>query len=237
MFDFLNPHMLDLIALAVSMAMFTGYNLYVWCRLRRDSIYTIQGATNLARRAWVMSIMEEEGKDILAVQTLRNSTMAATFLASTAILLSVGVLNLTSAADKFSHTWHTVNVLGSTEQSTLALKLLVLLINLFIAFFSFSSSIRLYNHVGFMINTPCSEDNYGSSITFVAIQLNRAASHFHHGMLAYYYMVPLVFWFFGPLFLVGSTVVMIAVVYFIDRSPRMNYDYLSRDERSCLLRK
>ena len=214
--ELLSPHVLDLACLFASLLMFSLYNLFIWWRLKSDPIYTIQGATSLARRAWVVSVMEEKN-DILAVQTLRNSTMAATFLASTAILLSVGVLSLTGQADNLGHTWHTLNLFGSTEQSTLTLKLLVLLINLFIAFFSFSSSIRLYNHVGFMVNVPCTEGNYSSSLTFVSMQLNRAASHFHVGMRAFYYVVPLVFWLFGPLFLLGSTVLMILVVYSLVR--------------------
>lgn len=229
------PHVLDVVCLLVSIAMFTLYNAVMWWKLKSDPIFTIQGAADLSRRAWVVSVMEEK-KDILAVQTLRNSTMAATFLASTAILLSVGVLSLTGQAENIGTTWHSLNIFGSTEQSTLALKLLVLLVNLFIAFFSFSSSIRLYNHVGFMLNVPSIDGNYSSSMTFVAMQLNRAASHFHFGMRAFYFMVPLVFWIFGPLLLLFSTIAMICVVYCLDRTPKMYCDYMTPfSMKSCKL--
>ncbi len=224
--EFILPHLFDLVCLGVSMALFTAYNVFIWWRLKGNPIYTVQGATSMARKSWVVQVMEERS-DILAVQTLRNSTMAATFLASTAILLSVGVLTLTGQAEKIGETWRTLNLFGSTEQSMLAIKLLILLGNLFVAFFSFSSSIRLFNHVGFMINVPCSERDYSTSITFVAIQLDRAARHFHNGMRAFYFMVPLVFWFFGPLLLVAATMVMIAVIYGIDKTPAMDYDYIS----------
>ncbi|WP_428567821.1 MAG: DUF599 domain-containing protein [Solidesulfovibrio sp. DCME] len=221
----LSPHVLDLSCLLASIVMFTAYNIFIWQKLKSDPIYTIQGATDLARRAWVVTVMEEHDA-LLAVQTLRNSTMAATFMASTAVLLSVGVLSLTGQAENLSNTWHSLNIFGSTQQSTLALKLLVLLLNLFVAFFSFSSSIRLFNHVGFMINAPASEENAASSMTFVAMQLNRAASHFHFGMRAYYFLVPLVLWIFGPLLLLAGTVVMIGVVYSLDRAPEMRNDIL-----------
>lgn len=223
--EILSPHALDLFCLFASIFMFTVYNVYIWQKLKSDPIYTIQGATDLARRAWVVTVMEEHDA-LLAVQTLRNSTMAATFMASTAVLLSVGVLSLTGQAENLSTTWHSLNIFGSTQKSTLALKLLVLLLNLFIAFFSFSSSIRLFNHVGFMINAPASEANAASSMTFVAIQLNRAASHFHFGMRAFYFLVPLVLWIFGPLLLLGGTAVMIGVVYYLDRAPEMQNDTL-----------
>ena len=224
--EFILPHLFDLVCLGISMALFTLYNLFIWWQLRRNPIYTLQGATSLARKSWAVQVMEEHN-DILAVQTLRNSTMAATFLASTAILLSVGVLSLTGQAEQVGQAWRALNFFGSLEQSMLTIKLLILLGNLFVAFFSFSSSIRLFNHVGFMINVPCSERDYSTSITFVAIQLDRAAKHFHNGMRAYYFVVPLVFWFFGPLLLVAATVLMIVVVYFIDKTPAMDYDYMS----------
>jgi uncharacterized membrane protein len=128
-----------------------------------------------------------------------------------------------------------VNILGSTEQSTLVLKLLVLLVNLFIAFFSFSTSIRLYNHVGFMINVPCQDRDYSTSFTFVALQLDRAAGYFHLGMRAFYFLVPLVFWLFGPLFMLAATLAVIAVVFTIDKTPRMDYDKLCTmgDQSAC----
>ena len=229
MLENFSPHVLDLLCLLVSILMFTLYNVFIWWKLKSNPIYTIQGATNLARRAWVVNVMEEKN-DILAVQTLRNSNMAATFLASTAILLSVGVLTLTGQAENLGHTWHSLNVFGSTEQSTLALKLLMLLVNLFIAFFSFSSSIRMYNHVGFMINVPCTDGNFSTSFTFVAMQLNRAASYFHNGIRAFYFLIPLIFWLFGPILLLVSTLFMILVVFYLDKTPKLYSDYITSYE-------
>ena len=46
------------------------------------------------RRAWVRRVMGTPGLEILAVQTLRNSIMAATVMASTSAISLVGVLGL-----------------------------------------------------------------------------------------------------------------------------------------------
>ena len=226
MSEWMAPHLLDLICLALSVCLFSGYHAYLRLRLRSNPIYTLYGATQMAKTAWVVGIMEDR-RDILAVQTLRNSTMAATFLASTSILLAVGLLTLTGQSDKLGQIWHAVNVFGSTAQSTITLKLLVILINLFIAFFNFSLAIRLFNHVGFLINTPSEDGGYGSSITFVAMQLNKAGSYFHLGMHAYYFLVPLVFWLFGPLLMVLATIVVVALVFRIERTPALDCGYLS----------
>jgi len=237
MIDMAAPHLLDLICLALSTGLFSAYNLYLRRRLKTNPIYTLYGATQMARTAWVVGVMEEKS-DILAVQTLRNSTMAATFLASTAVLLAVGLLSLTGQSDKLGQIWHAVNFFGSKAQSTLTLKLLVILVNLFIAFFNFSLAIRLFNHVGFLINTPSDDGGYGSSITFVAMQLNKAGSYFHLGMHAYYFLVPLVFWLFDPLLMLLATAVVVALVYRIEKTPKLDCEYLAGFFRqSCPLPK
>jgi len=40
------------------------------------------------------------------------------------------------------------------------------------------------------------------------------------GMRAYYFSVPLVFWLFGPHFMLAASIVLIAVLYHVDRTPR-----------------
>src|ERR1700704_5500691 len=88
----------DWYAVAFSATLIIGYHVFLSLRLRADPLYTIQAATAAARGAWVESIMGTTGRDVLAVQTLRNSMMAATFLASTAVLLIIGTLTLSGEA-------------------------------------------------------------------------------------------------------------------------------------------
>jgi uncharacterized membrane protein len=215
----------DLIAFALSVAMLAGYQFFLRYKLRRNPIYTIQAVNAIARAAWVESIMRER-KDILAVQTLRNSTMAATFLASTSVLLILGVLTLTAQGDKLGDIWHALNVLGTTQSTIWLSKLLLLLLDLFTAFFCFSMSIRIYNHVGYMINVPLSLAHKAISPEHVASHLNRGGAYYSLGMRAFYYIVPLVFWLFDPLLMLMSTGVLLAVLARVDRTPQlMERDY------------
>src|SRR5688572_27121031 len=85
----------DLAAALFTVLMVGGYHLFMRRRLKQDPLYTVQAINALARTAWVEHVMKSGDRDILAVQTLRNSTMAATFLASTAALLVIGTLTLT----------------------------------------------------------------------------------------------------------------------------------------------
>jgi uncharacterized membrane protein len=60
----------------------------------------------------------------------------------------------------------------------------------------------------------------------VAITLNRAGRFYSIGMRAFYYTVPLVFWLFGPHFMLVATAVLIAVLYRLDRAPKvLEVDY------------
>jgi len=143
----------DIVGFVLSVVLLAVYHLYLRQRVRRNPAYTVQAVNVMARSAWVERIMKNED-GILAVQTLRNSTMAATFLASTAVLLIIGVLTLSEQGDKLGSGWHSLNVIGATRPELWITKLLMLMLDLFVAFFSFSMSIRVFNHVGYMINVP-----------------------------------------------------------------------------------
>jgi uncharacterized membrane protein len=209
----------DVAAAAVSVALVASYHLFLLQQLKRDPLYTVQAINVLARTAWVEEVMKT-GKDILAVQTLRNSTMAATFLASTSALLIIGTLTLTEQSDKLQTAWQSLNMFGSANQSLWQFKLLLLIGDFLAAFVCFSQAIRLFNHVGFMINVPLARNHKAISPQHVALHLNRAGRAHAMGMRAYYFAVPLVFWLFGPLYMVLSSFVLVAVLYNIDRAPR-----------------
>jgi len=209
----------DLVSFIASTCLIAGYHLYLRMKLRRNPHYTIQAVNRSARTAWVKSIMRDESRSILAIQTLRNSTMAATFLASTAILLIIGTLTLSGQTDKLQYSWHTLNIVGSSHPGLWTTKLLLLLSNFFVAFFSFAVSIRLFNHVGYQINVPLKSRTPYINCQYVSVHLNRAGKFYSFGMRAYYFSVPLVFWLFGPHFMLAASVVLIAVLYHVDRTP------------------
>lgn len=90
----------------------------------------------LARNAWVERVMNED-RDVMAVQTLRNSTMAATLMASTAVILILGILNMLANADKIGPALHVLNPTGSHEPGIWIFKLMLILVDFFVAFFQF----------------------------------------------------------------------------------------------------
>ena len=216
----LNAFGADVVGFVLSVVLLVVYHLYLRQRVKHNPAYTVQAVNVMARSAWVERIMKNED-GILAVQTLRNSTMAATFLASTAVLLIIGVLTLSEQGDKLGGTWHALNIVGATRAELWLTKLLMLLLDLFVAFFAFSMSIRVFNHVGYMINVPKAAGHKSISPRHVAVHLNRAGRFYSIGMRAYYFLVPLVFWLFGPHFMLLATIGLIFVLYKIDRAPKL----------------
>jgi len=208
----------DLAGITASTILIIAYHLFLYRKVKKDPAYTVQAVNHIARTAWVESIMHEK-RDVLAVQTLRNSTMAATFLASTSVLMIIGILTL-SEGGKIEKTWHALNIAGAAYPQLWLIKLICLLLVMFVAFFSFAMSIRVYNHVGYMINVPLELKHRMITPAHVATHLNRAGKFYSIGMRAYYFSVPLVFWLFGPHFMFVATIGLLIVLYRIDRAPK-----------------
>jgi len=209
----------DLLSLAVSAAILVLYQVFMAHQIRRDPSYTFGSVMTYARAAWTQSIMKR-GPDVLAVQTFRNSTMVSTFLASTSVLLIMGVLNMSGQADKLSTTWHIWSGDATVAPKLFMFKLILLLVDLFVAFFSFAISLRFFNHVGYMINVPAELRHQVFGPESVAQQLNRAGRAYLVGMRSYYFLVPLVLWLFGPDLMLAASVVLVFVLYRVDRMPK-----------------
>ncbi len=212
----------DISSFLFSVFVLIFYHLYLRSKVRKDPTYTIQALNRIARAMWVETMMSSGKPDVIPIQTLRNSTMAATFLASTAVLLIMGVLTLSTQTQ--GGTWHVLNSYGATHNELWVIKLMLLLINLFVAFFSFSMAIRIFNHVGYLINVPLDLNHKSMTAQHVAVYLNSAGKYYSIGMRTYYYCVPLVFWLFGPLFMVLATLVLIPLLYKHDRAPKVLAD-------------
>ena len=205
-------------ALLLGGGLILAYQLYLSRRERRQPGRATHALNALARTRWVEAIMQDSRKDVLAVQTLRNSVMAASMMASTAILLVVGTLNLGADGARLEQLLRAFSSHVQGSAGDHALILLLLIGDFFVAFFLFSMAIRFYNHVGYMINLP---DTHASvfSAHRVASYLNRAGRFYSLGTRAFHMCVPLVFGLFGPVYLVVAAVGLIIALYLMDRTP------------------
>ena len=212
--------MIDLVAVVISIVLILVYHFFLSWRQQRDPLHTVHAVNIAARNAWVDMVMSSDKPDVLAVQTLRNSVMASSFMASTAILLLVGTATLVGSGENTSSIVHALNVSGEKTDAIIAWKLVALLSDFFIAFFCFSMAVRFYNHVGYMISIPAARNSSATSPALTVAYLNRAGFYYLLGLRSFFYSVPLVFWMFGPEFMVTATIVLICAMYPLDRSPK-----------------
>jgi len=205
----------DVFLTAASCLILGVYHLQWIYRIYRRPMTTAVGITNHLRGHWVESIMEER-RDILAVQTLRNWTMAASFLASTSILICLGLLSVAASPEKMAEISPSFKAVVHEQRVLWLFKLMVLIIDFFFIFFSFCLSIRYLNHVNFMINVPF---DLAHKITpeYVTEILNRGMMHYTMGMRGYYFSVLLFLWLFGSIWMLLGTIVIIIILFHLDR--------------------
>ena len=210
----------DVAALGVSTGLVLAYYLYLRFRLKSDPQFTVHAANNAARARWAEAMMSAPGQEILAIQTLRNSVMTASFMASTAILLMIATLTL-MVSQNTGGVLHALNPFGATDDRAVAFKLLLLLAAFFTAFFCFAMAVRFFNHVGYMITVPAGGRPDAMPPARVGVYLNRGGNFYALGTRAFFYCVPLVFWLLSPVLFVAATGVLIAALYPLDRAPRV----------------
>lgn len=191
------------------------YHVYLYRKIRNDPLGTSLGLAYRIRALWVQNIMDG-GKDILAIQTLRNWTMAATFLASTAILIGLGTFNLAVTADKQGELSLLIGHFGNAHPGLWLGKLILLGADFLFAFFNFTLAVRYFNHTGFMINLP-TDARTEISVGDVIEILERGGTHYTLGMRGYYLSIPLALWLFGPLWLLAGTLLLVATLFRLDR--------------------
>ena len=79
-----------------------------------------------------------------------------------------------------------------------------------------TTAIGITNHAGFMINTFEQNDETVSAEAVTKV-LNHGALHYTIGMRGFYLSVPLALWLFGPIWMLAGSLVLIAVLYRLDR--------------------
>jgi uncharacterized membrane protein len=209
----------DVGAVAFSVALVAAYYAKHRARVQRDPTYSIHFVNELTRRIWVQNVMGSQGKDVMAVQTLRNFIMYPILMVSTATLLIMGTLTLSGQTENIARSWHAFNTVGSHSAVLWIIKVMCLLADFLVAFFAYAMAIRLANHVLFMVNTPkeFQEAHEVLSPEHVARRLNQAGQMTAIGLRSFFFAIPLVFWLFGPIFLLLATLGIILILSRLDR--------------------
>ncbi len=210
----------DITAFSISGLLMLIYYLSLKRRTHRLPNSCVQSVNAMIRERWVKMIMTGSNMEILAIQTLRNSVMAASFMATTATLLIVGVLNLSEKIGQWAENLQPLFSFCQTSNDLWQLKLGILLLSFAVAFYYFAMAIRFFNHVGYMINLPFDAATDNGLYQQTCAYLNKAGSYYTFGIRTFFFGLPIISWFFGAYFLLFSTVCLIAGLSLLDRVPK-----------------
>ncbi|WP_295457714.1 HAD-IC family P-type ATPase [uncultured Thiodictyon sp.] len=189
------------------------YQLYLSRVFHRQPQRTHRGRSDRLRRAWVETI-RAGGKDILAVQTLRNWVMSATLFASTCVLLGLGFIGVAFRELDLADLSQALSW-APTGAGLVRAKLLLLAAIFFSGFMHFVLALRYYNHTGFLINLPADYFN-GLAVDPVAATLNRAGGHYNRGTRVFLLAIPFILWLIGPDWFLGGVTIALVLLYRFD---------------------
>lgn len=178
---------------------------FAWA-LSRDAE---SGQSIALRRAWVKRILAAPGSEILAIQTVRNSMMAASLMASTAVLALMGVISIghgqLGASDALRDWLHA----GANLKLFLPLALLAACVVLF------SKAVRLYHRAGYSLGLSRhgSGNNELSDMAEAAAcgELTRAAHLYRNGWRTFYAAIATGAWLAGAWTMLVTTIVIVGI--------------------------
>ena len=210
------PWYFEAILAGTGFVLLLSYHIFLFRKVKTKPLETSIGITDRLRRDWVEVVMSER-RDILAVQTIRNWVMASSFLASTAVIVDIALVNAAFGSGVGFNISNELNFFGAESHSLWLIKFMVLILDFLFAFFNFALSIRYYNHTSYAINIPSKQE---PMVTYEAISaiINHGSIHYTLGMRAYYLSVPLLLWLFGPSWMLAGSIGILFVLRNIDRT-------------------
>lgn len=168
----------------------------------------------ISHHCLIFQLQDNEKKNILAVQSLRNTIMGSTLMATTSILLCSGLAAVISSTYSVKKPLNDT-VYGAHGEFMVALKYVSLLTIFLFSFFCHSLSIRFINQVNILINTP---QDPASMVTphYIYELLERGFILNTVGNRLFYAALPLLLWIFGPVLVFLCSITMVPVLYNLD---------------------
>ncbi|CAL9188913.1 uncharacterized protein LOC135614323 isoform X1 [Musa acuminata AAA Group] len=209
---------LDAVLVPVGLLFPLIYHLWLWHKVRSQPLSTIIGINSAGRRFWVLAIIKDnEKKNILAVQTIRNTIMGSSLMATTSILLCSGLAAVISSTYSVKKPLND-SVLGAHGEFMVSLKYVTLLLLFLFAFLCYSLSIRFVSQANFLINTTTCDPDAACPVTpdYVCDLLERSFALNTVGNRLFYAALPVLLWILGPVLVLVSSLAMVLILYKFD---------------------
>jgi uncharacterized membrane protein len=213
---------LDLVLVPSGLLIMFAYHLFLLYRYLNCPHTTVMGFENNDKIAWVERIMQIDKRDVgVALSVISSNTSAATFLASVSLTLCslIGVWIANSSKEFLQSEL----IYGDTRPSTMSIKYISLLTCFLLAFSCFVQSARSFVHANYLISTP--DSNIPAQNVEVAVI--RGGDFWSLGLRALYFALDLLLWFFGPIPMFVSSIVMVIVLHYLDTNTTLLHQHRS----------
>ena len=189
------------------------YELLLWWTQRARPGQVARTAHAQLREAWFHAVSAVPGTEILAVQTLRNSLMSATMIASTAAIGLMGAATLVAPSLQavlaeqafFPH-----------ATARLAMELLLMAV-LFSSLVFSVMAVRYYNHAGFIVAMPIGSPQRQQWSPACVAYLRRAGLLYGWGLRHLILVAPMLGFIVHPLAGPVAAVLVVLALWGFDR--------------------
>jgi uncharacterized membrane protein len=205
----MSNQLVEALIVIACIALLGSYHLVMLRRLRTHPSTTLMGRHRQVRALWVR-MRGGRDRELEVVQAMRNLIMAASLLASTAVLVAGALLGAVFSGAAPSGFVTSLNSLGVDSPIVWEVKALLLAAVYFGVFVSFTLAIRSFSYVGLMVPS----DEIGPEE--VDEEMERGALGFSLGIRGFYISLPLILWLLGPLWMLAGTVLLVVFLRQID---------------------
>jgi len=180
----------------VSVALYALYHLLLYCPvLHRRTRFASEVHDVMRERYWGLILANPEKQALGCIHSLRNFIMSASFLATTALVLTTSAVGL---------------ILQSDGDPDRRVKLTCLAVCTFLAFFHFSQTVRLLVQLTFLFQSQC------AAKALLVGQDRRAMMCYRIGTRLMYFLGPLAAWIAGPTPMLVCTLILIPYLFYLD---------------------
>lgn len=147
----------------------------------------------------------------MALSVLSTNTSAATFLASISLTLG-SVIGAWLGNSSSNNLFENKLIYGDTRPATISIKYICLLTCFVLAFACFIQSTRYFIHATYLITTP------GNDIPpeIVKNTVVRGGDFWSIGLRSLYFAFNFLLWFFGPIPMFVSSIVIVIILHYLD---------------------
>lgn len=217
--DLFGSFTVEWVVMAGSVLILLVYEAYLFWLGRSSPLKVARTAHADIRARWVVAVMSRPGAEILVVQTIRNSVMAASFMASTAVIALTGTLTLSGLGNVGNPVWQKSVLSGLQISGILTATKLILLALIFFASFMFSTmGVRYFSHASYLITIEMGSEP-GRRHALATRYLNRAGYQYSMGLRTFFLCIPILASLFNTWIMLPATVLLIVVLYQFDRIP------------------